>query len=219
MIRCVVFDFDGTLVDSNHVKTQTFYTITQCYDPNGSTVAEVLVRCSQGDRYTITREIARELMARGRLPTQPSVEAWATEWSQSYTITCKKAISNCAEVPGTSSILKWLSLQQIPLFVNSGTPTEALRQIIVLRSLAPYFSGLYGSPSTKVENLRKIQELTTTKENEILHIGDSDDDRKAAVEVGCHFGGVVLSKESRFKEAPEFKIENLEGLKRILDRI
>ncbi len=219
MIRCVVFDFDGTLVDSNAIKTQTFYTIAQRYDPDGATVADVLGRCFRGDRYTITKEIARELMARGRLPTQPSVETWATQWSRTYTTTCENAIANCAEVPGTSSVLKWLRLQQMPLFVNSGTPTDALRQIIARRSLAVYFSGLYGTPATKAENLRKIRALTSTTESEILHVGDSDDDREAAAEFGCHFAGVVLNKESRFKQAPDFKLRNLEDLKDVLKRI
>ena len=68
MIACVTFDFDGTLVDSNQVKVQSFYKIVEDYDPSGSTVTEVLQRCSHEDRYGITRELAREFMAKGLIP-------------------------------------------------------------------------------------------------------------------------------------------------------
>lgn len=40
-------------------------------------------------------------------------------------------------------------------------------------------------------------------------MGDSEDDRKAAHEVGCHFVGVMLGEENRFKQPPEHPITDL----------
>ena len=62
MIRCIVFDFDGTLVASNHIKLQVFYEVTHSYDPSGSTVTRILKQYPNKDRYGIFLEIAHELL-------------------------------------------------------------------------------------------------------------------------------------------------------------
>ena len=219
MIACVAFDFDGTLVDSNQVKVQSFYEIVADYDPSGLTVTEVLQRCSNEDRFGITRELAREFMAKGRVPMEPSVETLSAQWAEAYTDACQKSILTCSEVPGTSVILKWLSGQGIPLFINSKTPVNALNRLVTLRDLTHYFSGVYGSPASKLKNLQHIQELTQTKPDELLFVGDSEDDRTAAAEFGCHFAGVILSDNSRFRQIPLFHVTNLEELRAIVENL
>jgi len=219
MIACVAFDFDGTLVDSNQVKVQSFYKIVEDYDPSGSTVAKVLQRCSNEDRYGITRELAREFMAKGRVPMEPSVEALSAQWAEAYTDACQKSILTCTEVPGTSVILKWLSGQGIPLFINSKTPTNALNRLVALRDLTQYFSGVYGAPVSKLENLQHIQELTQAKPDELLFVGDSEDDRTAAAEFGCHFVGVILSDNLRFRQLPPLQVKNMEELRAIVENL
>lgn len=219
MIACVAFDFDGTLVDSNQVKVQSFYEIVEDYDPSGSTVTDVLQRCSNEDRYGITRELAREFMAKGLILPQPDEEILGLQWAETYTAACETAIASCQEVPGASGILSWLLKEGIPLYLNSKTPTEALNRLVTLRNLAHFFSGIYGAPASKLENLRHIQELTQAKPEEILFVGDSEDDRKAAAELGCHFAGVILCDNSRFKQSPPLHVTNLEQLRAIVGNL
>lgn len=217
MIACVAFDFDGTLVDSNQVKVESFYKIVEDYDPSGFTVTEVLQRCSNEDRYGITRELAREFTAKGLTPPQPDVEIIAAQLAEAYTSACERAITQSPEVPGASGILAWLTSEGIPLYLNSRTPTEALNRLVTLRHLTHYFSGIYGAPASKLENLRHIQELTQAKPDEMLFVGDSEDDRKAAAELGCHFVGVTLGKENRFAHPPpELQVADLYQLQPIV---
>jgi phosphoglycolate phosphatase-like HAD superfamily hydrolase len=49
-------------------------------------------------------------------------------------------------------------------------------------------------------------------------VGDSEDDRKAASEVGCNFVGVNLGKDVRFDSRPKYMINNLTKLKTVIDR-
>ena len=107
----------------------------------------------------------------------------------------------------------------IPLYLNSKTPTKALNRLVTLRNLTHYFSGIYGAPASKLENLLHIQELTQAKQDEMLFVGDSEDDRKAAAEFGCHFAGVFLSDNSRFRQIPTFHVTNLEELKTIVTNL
>jgi beta-phosphoglucomutase-like phosphatase (HAD superfamily) len=62
MIKCVVFDFDGTLVDSNDIKRDTFFDIVQPWDASGEVVAEVFERWPGADRYEKTRKIAEAVI-------------------------------------------------------------------------------------------------------------------------------------------------------------
>jgi phosphoglycolate phosphatase-like HAD superfamily hydrolase len=39
MIACVAFVFDGTLVDSNQVKVQSFFKVVEDFDPRGCNVS------------------------------------------------------------------------------------------------------------------------------------------------------------------------------------
>jgi phosphoglycolate phosphatase len=219
MIACVTFDFDGTLVDSNQVKVQSFYKIVENYDPSGYTVAEVLQQCSHMDRYGITRELAREFMAKGLIPPHTGIEVLGLQWAETYTTTCETAVVGCPEVPGASGILSWLLNQEIPLYLNSRTPAKALNRLVTLRNLTHYFSGIYGAPASKLENLLHIQELIQAKPDEILFVGDSEDDWKAAAEFGCHFAGVILGGNSRFSQIPPLHMTNLAELRTIVENL
>jgi len=106
MIRCIVFDFDGTLVVSNHIKLQTFYHVTQSHDPTGSTVTRILQQYPNKDRHGVFLEIVHELLVNNQIPKYPSPEALATQWSETYTFNCEQALATCEEVPGISETLR-----------------------------------------------------------------------------------------------------------------
>ena len=213
MISCVAFDFDGTLVNSNRIKNQTFYDVTQPYDPDGSTVTRILQQHPNHDRYGIFHEIVRDLSANGHPALLLSQETLAAQWAEAYTVACEQAIAHCPEVPGTSEILNWISSHHIPIFVNSRTPITTLRRLIATRSFNHYITDVYGAPTSKSENLQRIQERTRKPLHEILMVGDSEDDRKAASEVGCNFVGVNLGKDIGFDFRPNYTVNNLTKLK------
>ena len=220
MIRAIVFDFDGTLVDSNDVKLQTFYEVTKSQDPTGSTVTRILKQFPNKDRYGLFQAIIRELCTKNRTEDSKYLETLATQWAEDYTVRCEKAIEKCEEISGTSETLRWLSEQRLPIFINSRTPTTTLKRLVTLRSLHLYVSDIYGAPATKSENLRLIQSQTQAQPKEILFVGDSEDDRAAALEVGCHFVGVVLRDKPRFSYPhPERWITNLYQLQKIVEAL
>ncbi len=219
MIRCVVFDFDGTLVDSNEIKREAFFTIIQPWDISGTVVAEVFDRWPTADRYKKTDKIAESLVAKGLLLKGASVRKWADRFAGEYTIQCETAIASCAEIPGTSQLLRELTDQGILLFINSATPGEPLLRLLKLRKWDHFFQAVYGGEASKADNLRAVAEKTGATRDEIVHIGDQFDDLQAAEQFDCHFVAMAAANSGPVGEASPLVITDLWGLPDILTKL
>jgi phosphoglycolate phosphatase-like HAD superfamily hydrolase len=219
MIKCVVFDFDGTLVDSNDIKRDTFFEIVQPWDASGEVVAEVFERWPGADRYEKTRKIAEALISRKLLPEDSSLKWWGARLANDYTTRCEKAISNCAERPGASQTLMELSRMGLMLFVNSGTPAEPLRRLLELRHWANFFKAVYGAEGSKADNLKNIAQGSGAARHEMIHIGDQPDDWQGAEQFGCHFVAMAVPcTVSTIRESP-LLIEDLRELPALVTKI
>lgn len=219
MIRCVAFDFDGTLVDSNEIKRRAFFEVVSDHDPEGSVVAEVLDEIRPGNRFAVAREIARLLIERGTLPDDRRVEGLVHGWVEAYTRRCEEAISRCPEIPGATAALESLAARGIALYVNSATPEAPLLRLLRLRSMDRHFRRAYGGPPSKLANLRSIREDAGVALEELLFVGDGEDDRRAAEAFGCHFAGVVRPRRDSFAREPRHRIADLSGLAAVVEGI
>jgi phosphoglycolate phosphatase-like HAD superfamily hydrolase len=219
MIKCVVFDFDGTLVDSNAIKRDTFFEVAHPWDASGEIVAEVFERWPGADRYEKTRRIAEELIRRGVLPVNASPEEWGARLADDYTERCERAIASCPERPGASQALAELSAMGLLLFVNSGTPAEPLRRVLELRDWVRYFKTVYGAEGSKADNLKGIARESGVTRHEMVHIGDQPDDRRGAELFGCHFVAMAVPcSVSPIRESP-LLIEDLRELPVLVARL
>ena len=209
MIKCVVFDFDGTLVDSNEIKRETFFAIAHPWDPSGMVVAEVFELWPAADRYEKTYKIAEELISRNLLPRGSSVNKWASRLVSEYTLQCESAIGSCAEIPGANQLFGELTDQGYLLFVNSATPEEPLRQLLKLRNWNHFFQAVYGAEASKAENLKTISSTTGAARGEIVHIGDQQDDLQAAEQFGCHFIAMAAPNSGPVGKVSRFVVKDL----------
>lgn len=205
MIRCVVFDFDGTLVDSNRIKRRGFLDVADGY-PNGPTLMKgILERDDAGDRFWIFDRFAEAL----------SMEISSEELAGRYTRSCEEQISVAPEIPGTTAALRELRLAGRGLYVNSATPVEPLRKLIDLRGMASWFDGVFGAPKGKVENLETIMAGRGCARSETVMVGDGESDRVAAEQVGCRFIG-IRNDLNNFSKSPVELIDDLWDLPRMV---
>jgi phosphoglycolate phosphatase-like HAD superfamily hydrolase len=189
MIRCLAFDFDGTLAQSNSVKRNAYYEIAEAFGDLVGVVDDVLAK-ERGTRHQVIAALVSRLEKLGRLPDLRSPREWVDYLVREYTLHCEKHIAICPEVPGTMAALERLSALGYPLYINSATPTEPLERILGLRNMKHLFKGIFGTPSGKSENLLKVIAAENIPPSALAFVGDNEVDRLAAGEIGCRFIGL-----------------------------
>jgi phosphoglycolate phosphatase len=208
MIRCVVFDFDGTLVNSNRIKRDAFLEVADGF-AEGRVVMERILRGAAGrDRYWIFGAFADAM--RGGLV--------AADLAASYTSICRERIAQAPEIDGASASLERLRSDGALLFLSSATPRGPLLEIVGLRRMERYFEAIYGAPEPKLANLQSIRTRVGCAPNEMVVVGYGESDRSSAYIVGCHFVA-VQSDFNDFAVQPRHSVRDLTGLPAFLSHL
>lgn len=204
MIKCAIFDFDGTLVDSNNIKFNTFFQVTKNI-PNSKKLLEQILQENPGDRFAIFKSLSN------RLYSEYQISVNDKNLSDEYTSICEKKVSTAQSIKGSEDSLEKLKLKGVKLFVSSATPEETLVNIINKRGMSHFFDGIFGAPKIKEMHIHHVMKLYDSNSSEIIYIGDSEADRVAANMSNCHFIGVGHDS-SRFLIKPPILLKSLQDL-------
>jgi len=186
-VRCLVFDFDGVLVDSNAVKREAYFEALRPVGAPPLLVEKILSDNRHGDRYVVIREVIRKLPGAGAVGE--AAERRVEECADRYNAICEEFTATCREMEGASDMLGRLSARYA-LYVNSATPEGPLRRVVERRGWGAYFRDVLGRPRTKAENLRDIIAREGLQPTEVIMIGDGAVDLDAARACGCAFVGL-----------------------------
>lgn len=102
----------------------------------------------------------------------------------------KKEVINSKPIPGVIRFLKKLKLDNKLIAINSATPTKELKEIIYGCNYKKYFDKIYGSRSSKSDNLLTIINDFNISSEQIIFFGDAKNDFLAAKELNIAFVGV-----------------------------
>jgi phosphoglycolate phosphatase len=211
VIRCIIFDFDGTLVHSNDIKRQSFFDVTRHLSGSKMLLEKKLADPDAGDRFSIFRYLSEHLKE------NDGSSCDAIELVDRYTALCEEKIVQAPEVNGATDMLAKFSRNGLKLAVSSATPEDALKKLISLRGLDSFFSVTLGAPASKEKHIEEISNNWQLDPTEMLYVGDSEVDKMAALNTGCHFIGVGKN-HSRFNERPEKLIEDLRDLPMLIKK-
>lgn len=192
-VKCVVFDFDGVLVDSNAIKRAAYFDVLGRREIPAVVVARCLDVEARGDR----RDVIACVMNRMGVVGDAAV-ALTDACVREYGEVCETRIAACPERPGASRVLRELAIST-PIYINSATPEDALVAVIARRGWTSYFRAVRGRPASKTENLERVMREERLPASSLLFVGDRQADFVAAEVVGCQFLGLE-SDESDFAE-------------------
>ncbi len=212
MIRVAVFDFDGTLVDSNRVKDACFRR-TVAGIARGAEALDAALALG-GDRYRVFAEVARRLDPAG---APEAVAARGRALAAVYSPCCARGIGAARERRGGRRVLAALRRRGLRVWIASATPARDLLPILQRRGLLPFLHGALGGPASKVENLRHILRAERAAPREVLLVGDSRDDQDAASRLGTWFFAVTA--EDRLQGPHRFAMRDLTGLLALIERL
>lgn len=204
MLKVVVFDFDGVIVDSNHGKENAFYRLFEGHPHiSRALVADVLTR-NVGMRL----DILRDIFVRSGAPKQEIVRL-VDESAARFDAMVQEWISARGLAAGAGETLADLSAK-FCLYINSATPEQALRTTVAHLGIQNYFRAVHGAPPTKEENLRAILVREGVDPKQIAVIGDGEGDMRSATACGTHFiaidsGFYPWGKKPEFPVVPDIR--------------
>lgn len=210
MFRAIVFDFDGTLVDSNSIKEACLHA-TIAGVPGGREALRKALPLG-GDRYRLFGEVARHLDPRDALP-----ERRGYQLALDYGRRCARGIAAAPERRGARAALAALKRRGLKLYVNSATPRRDLLALLRARRLSGYLDGTLGAPASKACNLRRLMQSERLSPRQMVVVGDSTDDLVSARAVGAWF--VAVTVEARIAERVRYGMKDLKLLLPLLDRL
>ncbi len=177
MIRCLVFDFDGTLVPSNAIKRAAYFETVADF-PEAVARAREIVAANPGyDRFTVFTQLAAEF------PDVGQADALAAR----YGAICEAQILPLLQHGPTRDVIAALNALGVPCHIATATPGPAILRLLDRAHMTQAFSSIHGSPKTKTAALAEIATAEGYRNDEVAMIGDGNNDHTAANEFGCPF--------------------------------
>ncbi|MEX2298752.1 MAG: HAD family hydrolase [Dongiaceae bacterium] len=181
--KAVVFDFDGTLIDSVDAKRDAFFRLFPAGEPYRAIVKRVLAIDPDGSRHVVIPRMIEAMTAQKlALPLGHT----ATDRIGAYGQAVYAAQRAAAECPGASTLLHALK-GHTALYISSNTPEPDLSNLVAARGWSDLVDGLFGHPRDKSETLAMLVERHDSAKDDVAVVGDGESDERAARDVGCPF--------------------------------
>ena len=213
MIKSIIFDFDGVILDSNKIKSNAFTNLFKDKNKNQENL-DMIIRYHK-DNMGISRNKKIKFYYENILKqkiTNKEVDKIASDYSK---LVFNKIIKT-KFISGSKYFLS-KNFKRYLFFVSSGTPENELINICEKRKIDKYFTGIYGSPDNKEKHIKRIMKKNSLKENEVIFIGDALADYNAAVKNKIFFIGINYINNRKNKK--NFYINNFNEVENIIKKI
>lgn len=198
----VVFDCDGVMLDSNGLKTDVF---RQVLGRHGFSPAEIdAFSAYQVRNFGTSRYRLFEAAAAGQFGERRDVSV--EDLLDDFGALCRTGYLRQPETPGLRDALERAAGGGRPLYVVSGSDEAELRWVLAELRLGGYFEKIFGSPTPKTDNMRKLKAERIANgapgDEPTLFIGDAFSDMEAARAVGADFAFMARYSTVREKLEP-----------------
>jgi len=181
--QVLVFDFDGTLVDSNDIKWRGFELAFADFPDQ---IAEIMTYC-RGLNHTVRSEKFRHVYE--HILRRPYTAEAASILHERYASATTAAVVTAPEIPGASSFLRRIAGRYTTVLLSS-TPHEIILDILRRREMGAYFDHVQGAPIDKSAWLSRFRVAQPLTPGQIVFFGDTPEDLVSARVSQCTFVGV-----------------------------
>jgi beta-phosphoglucomutase-like phosphatase (HAD superfamily) len=177
--KAIVFDLDGTLVDSNEIKWQGFERIFAAYPEHMEairTYCRTLNHTVRGEKF---RYICENIL---HVPYTAELDHSLHEEYAKFTV---NAVAHASETPGAVCFI--YGVQRLPTALLSSTLHSSLLETLKLKHWEKLFTDVQGAPVDKSAWIEEFHKRIGCSPAEIVFFGDTDEDSAAAAKAGCTF--------------------------------
>jgi hypothetical protein len=171
----IIFDFDGVILKSHTIKARAFYELFKMFGKTKAVEAQQYHLSKAGiSRFKKFNYIKKNILRNIKIKNK--------ELNIIFRKYCLKRI---LKMKIDKRLLYFLQTyhKKMEFYISTGSPQREINEILKKKKLHHYFRGIYGSPSNKVEHIKKIKK----KNAKIIFIGDSQDDIFAAKKTNTNF--------------------------------
>ena len=191
-----IFDCDGVILRSNQIKSDAFASALQG-EPEQRIADFVEYHKSNGgvSRYEKFAHYYKHMRINQNssddttILTQQAIERYAA--------IVRDELSSCELISGVLDFIQKLYAEGLPCAVNSGGDELELHHVFHVRGLDQYFKYIFGSPSSKHNNMERLKSAGFMNGSGVM-FGDSRSDFVAAQSFALDF--VYVQEESEWKE-------------------
>ena len=176
--KSIIFDFDGVIIDSNHVKDEAFYSIFLDY---GKNVASFSHNYHLENRGVSRFDKVEHVIKKFSLPKKDYKKI-----INNFSSIVFKGVCESPLVEGIKEFLV-INHNKYNFYIISATPTDELLAILEELKLKSYFNDIYGSPNNKKYWLADLTKKNTISVDDSLFVGDAYSDKDAAKKYSIDF--------------------------------
>ena len=184
MMKNILWDFDGVIIDSNSVREFGFREVLKEFDPEQVELLIDFHKANGGwSRYVKFRYFFEEI--RNENITDEEIG----ELSENFSRIMKERLVSRENLIDETMVFLETNHTKIKMFVTSGSDENELRFLCAELGISKYFSSIHGSPKPKVEIVSELINSYNFLVSECCLIGDSLNDYEAAYYNGIQFFG------------------------------
>lgn len=203
-VDSIIFDFDGVIVDSEHLRVEGFRKVLTAEPPE---LVEKLIEYHLANggisRYEKFRYYLQEL--KGELVDENQVSRWAADFSG---LMLESMADPSILIDETVTFIQKIA-SCVPLNIVSGSDEKELNALVDSLGLRDYFGAVRGSPRPKTKSLGDVIREFEYRSDQSIYIGDSMPDCDAARENGTIFWGF---NNPSLREVSDRYVESFAGL-------
>ena len=210
MIKSIIFDFDGVVVESVDIKTRAF---AKLFEAEGKEVVEQVVDYHM--KHIGVSRFDKFRYFYGNMLNRHLAEEEFDGLCQKFSRLVVDEVVNASFVDGAQEFLESKS-KLFKCFVVSATPQNEIEEIARRRNISHFFISIYGSPRNKTDIVKEILDIHELLPEEVVCIGDAMSDYEAARSNSVEFIARLDNNEEIFASVDCVKIRDLTRLINIL---